>query len=49
VIGNSYQANFLVLPSNLAYNEDYFSKDDSIIRSSIAPLYDKEELREEAY
>jgi hypothetical protein len=34
------------MPSTLNYNEDYFSKDDSVIRSS-TQLYNKEELEEE--
>ena len=46
VTGTSYQANFFVMPSNLNYTEDYFSKDDSIIRTSTS-LYDREALKEE--
>jgi hypothetical protein len=46
--GTSYQANFFVMPSTLNYTEDYFSKDDSIIRTS-THLYDQEALKEESY
>ncbi len=47
-VPSSHHAKFLVMPSQLTYNEDYFSKDDSIIRSR-SSLYEKEVIEEEMY